>query len=180
MQALKFPAETARLKFRAWTSADLEPYARMNADPEVMEFFPAPMSEEETKAHISRIGQQFHEKGFGLYAVEEKSSGNFIGFIGFSVPRFESFFTPCVEIGWRLRKESWGMGYATEGALACLQFGNGLEGMDRIYSWTAVLNRKSERIMQKIGMKFVTQFDHPLLKADSPLRPHVLYVYESE
>src|ERR1700742_4746969 len=115
--------ETARLGIRNWREEDVPLFARMNADPRVMEFFPSLLSSDETAAMVVRIQTLIESRGFGFWAVELKKSGNFIGFTGLSVPRFEAAFTPCVEIGWRLAFEYWYHGYAQEAANACLRFG---------------------------------------------------------
>ncbi|RAJ79116.1 RimJ/RimL family protein N-acetyltransferase [Chitinophaga dinghuensis] len=166
---------SARLGFRRWLPEDEAPFAAMNANEAVMEFFPNTLTPADTRALIDRIEQRFSEQGYGLYAVDLLETGAFIGFIGFSHPRFEASFTPCVEIGWRLRPEVWNAGLATEGAKRCLQYGFEQLGLEEIVSFTAVLNQRSERIMQKAGMTFVTIFDHPSLPVGHPLMPHVLY-----
>lgn len=107
--------------------------------------------------------------------MEVKATNEFIGFIGFHTATFESDFTPCIEIGWRLKKEAWGKGYATEGAKACLEYGFEELGFDEIYSFTADINEPSKQVMRKIGLKFLTEFDHPKVDPDSTLREHVLY-----
>src|SRR5882724_325300 len=114
---------TERLGLREWLDADTVPCVKMNQDKDVMEFFPAPMTEEETRLMIKRIHHRFEKSGYGFYAVEKKSTNEFIGFTGFGIPSFESFFTPCVEIGWRFKKEEWGRGYAAEAASACIKYG---------------------------------------------------------
>src|ERR1700722_13575950 len=161
---------TPRLGLRRWLPADIPPYARMNQDPAVREFFPNLMTYDESAASVRVIERHFDEYGYGLYAVDLLSTGEFIGFDGFSHPGFDAFFTPCVEIGWRLRREAWGFGYATEGAAACLRYGFEELGLERIYSFTAVPNVRSERVMQKIGMKKAGEFDHPKLKEGHWLR----------
>jgi ribosomal-protein-alanine N-acetyltransferase len=170
-----FLFETERLGFREWLPKDAESFAALNADSVVMEYFPKPLTREETDAFIARISESFRTDGFGLYAVEEKKSGDFIGFIGFSRPRFEEFFTPCIEIGWRLAKEFWDKGYATEGAKGCLDHSFQVLGFQEVYSFTATTNLRSERIMQKIGMDHIGFFDHPNLAEGHVLRPHTLY-----
>ncbi|MFC3746629.1 GNAT family N-acetyltransferase [Paenibacillus sp. GCM10012306] len=167
--------ETARLLFRDWEESDLELFSRLNADEEVMTYFPKTLSFEETAAFYKTILSEFKECGFGLYAVEVKESNEFIGFIGFHRATFEADFTPCVEIGWRLKKEAWGKGYATEGAAACLQYGFNTLGFSDIYSFTADVNTPSKNVMQKIGMHFISTFNHPKVEIDSPLSKHVLF-----
>lgn len=170
--------ESDRLGFRRWLDRDTEPYVDMCSDRVVMEYFPETHSRERSLAFIQKVGEYFDEHGFGLWAVEEKQSLQFAGFIGFSKVVFESFFTPCIEIGWRLRKEFWGQGYATEGAKACLAYGFSALGFDAIHSFTALSNKRSERVMQKIGMKHIGTFDHPNVADGHVLRPHVLYRIE--
>ena len=143
-----------------------------------MRYFPRPNTPAETMAFITRINIFFDEYGYGLFALELKATGEFIGYTGFTKPRFESWFTPCTEFGWRLRRDAWGHGYATEAAKACLDYGFSQLGMQKIYSWTALPNTPSERVMQKIGMERAGEFDHPMIEAGHPLRRHVLYVLE--
>ena len=122
--------ETERLILREWQEADLESFARINQDPKVVEFLPAPLSLEETCSWINRIKHHFVEHGFGLWAVTLKCSGELIGFVGLNIPAFEAHFTPCVEIGWRLASSHWGKGYATEAAKAALKIGFDEVGLD--------------------------------------------------
>src|SRR5476651_14958 len=129
--------ETPRLILRQWKSADHEPYIRLNMDQEVMEFFPSLLTGAETIAQIERLEWHILEYGYGFFAVERKDNHRFIGFTGLSHPRFESYFTPCVEIGWRLSKENWGFGFATEAARVCFDFGFNVLGIPEIYSFTA-------------------------------------------
>lgn len=167
--------ETARLRFRDWKETDIISFAEMNADNEVMKYFPKTLSADESYEFYEAIVAKFHDFGFGLYAVEEKERNEFIGFIGFHEATFETDFTPCIEIGWRLKKEAWGKGYATEGAEACLHYGFTELGFREIYSFTAEVNTPSQNVMRKIGMDFNTYFDHPKLPIESPLKRHVLY-----
>ncbi|MFD0713405.1 GNAT family N-acetyltransferase [Paenibacillus sp. GCM10027626] len=167
--------ETKRLQLRDWKEADLKPFCQMNADDAVMAYFPKTLSTDETQLFYTSILAEFIEYGFGLYAVEEKESKAFIGFIGFHRATFEADFTPCIEIGWRLKKEAWGKGYATEGAKACLQYGFTELGFHDVYSFTADINEPSKNVMMKSGMHFVKYFDHPKVENDSPLKKHVLF-----
>jgi [ribosomal protein S5]-alanine N-acetyltransferase len=169
---------TERLGLRRWVDSDVEPFVRMNQDTEVMRYFPRPNTAVETIAFITRINTFFDEYGYGLFALELKATGEFIGYTGFAKPRFESWFTPCVEIGWRLKRDAWGQGYAMEAAKACLDYGFKELGLDRVYSFTALSNTPSERVMQKIGMERVGEFDHPMIEAGHPLQRHVLYVLD--
>lgn len=171
---------TQRLVLRAWQAADRPAFAAMNADPRVMEFFPALMSEEESNAAADRIEQHFAEHGFGLWAVQAlpgEPVDGFIGFVGLAVPRFTAPFTPCVEVGWRLRADAWGRGYATEAAQAGLRFGFERAGLTEIVSFTAPANVRSRAVMQRLGLRHDPQqdFEHSHVPEGSPLRPHVLY-----
>lgn len=160
---------------RRWREDDKEPFAALNADPVVMEHFPATLSREDSDALAERIEAGFDEHGFGLWAVE--ADGEFIGFTGLSVPRFTAPFTPCVEIGWRLARSAWGRGYATEAARASLEDGFGRAGLTEVISFTAVQNVRSQAVMGRLGMTHdpADDFDHPALPAGHPLRRHVLY-----
>ena len=167
-----------RLGFRAWQKSDYKPFSELNASLVVMEYFPSTLSEAETMAMIDRINNHFENHGFGYWAVDELETKNFIGFIGFGQPRFESFFTPCVEIGWRLSQEFWSKGYATEGAKACLKYGFETLDLDKIYSLTATINQRSEGVMKKIGMKKIGEFDHPIIP-NHKLTRHVIYLIKN-
>ena len=168
---------TPRLWLRQWRTADLEPFARMNGDPVVMEYFPALQSREQSDAIVTRTEQLFRERGFGLWALEVPGVAEFAGFVGLSVPRFEARFTPCVEVGWRLAREHWGHGYATEAAAAALDFGFGACGLPEIVSMAVVTNLRSRRVMERLSMARdeADDFDHPSLPEGHPLRRHVLY-----
>src|SRR5579863_5304281 len=126
--------ETDRLFLRRWHDADREPFARMNADRVVMEYFPAPLSKPESDRLIDAIEAHFARHGFGLWAAELRATGGFIGYIGLAIPRFEAAFTPCVEIGWRLDAAHWGKGLATEGAQAILLHAFGALQLNEIVS----------------------------------------------
>ncbi len=169
--------ETHRLVLRRWTSADLEPFAALNADPRVMQFFPATLSCAETELMIAAIEKRFAQHGFGLWATELKKTKSFIGFVGLSVPTYPLPFSPCVEIGWRLAFDHWGKGYAQEGASAVLTFGFETIHLLEIVSFTAVDNLRSRHVMERIGMTHDERddFDHPNLPEKHPLRRHVLY-----
>jgi ribosomal-protein-alanine N-acetyltransferase len=169
--------ETARLRLRPWRDADLEPFAALNADPRVMEFFPKQLSREQSDAVATRIRIHFVQHGFGLWAVELPASAPFIGFVGLSVPSFEAHFTPCIEVGWRLAYEHWGRGLASEAARAALEFGFSSLGLAEIVSFTTRTNQRSMRVMERIGMtrRPEDDFNHPALAEDHPLRRHVLY-----
>ena len=169
--------ETERLILRTWRDTDREPFARMNADPVVMEFFPACLSREESDEGVDRVEKHFRERGFGLFAAELRAEHAFIGFIGLNVPRFVAHFTPCVEIGWRLAAAYWGQGLATEGARAVLRHGFDTLALDEIVAFTIPANLRSRRVMEKLGMTHdpADDFDHPGLEPGHPMRRHVLY-----
>jgi RimJ/RimL family protein N-acetyltransferase len=168
---------TDRLRLRRWLPTDRAPFAALNADPRVMEHFPAALSREESDTLVAGIEAHFEQYGFGVWAVEIPSFTSFAGFIGLSIPRFEAHFTPCVEIGWRLAAEHWGRGYATEGALAALTFGFQTLGLGEIVSFTVPGNLRSRRVMERIGMvrNPADDFDHPALPEGHRFRRHVLY-----
>jgi RimJ/RimL family protein N-acetyltransferase len=169
--------ETERLILRPWNDGDAEPFARLNADPRVMEFISPPLSREASDAMIFRARAHLEQHGFGPLAAECKVTGRLIGFIGLVVPSFEAHFTPCVEIGWRLAFESWGQGLATEGAKGVLRLGFGRWGLKEVVSFTASANLRSRRVMEKLGMTQNPEedFDHPRVAEGNPLRRHVLY-----
>jgi len=177
MAGMQREISTVRLRLRRWLPSDRAPFAALNADRRVMEYFPAPLSREESDAAADRIEAHFEAHGFGLWAVEIPGTTAFAGFIGLAVPRFEAHFTPCVEIGWRLATTHWGRGYATEGARAALEFGFDVLELPEIVSLTARGNVRSRRVMERIGMarRAADDFEHPLIARDHPLAPHVLY-----
>lgn len=169
--------QTERLRLRPWRESDREPFARLNADPHVMRYFPAPLSPPESDTMADLIEAQMAARGFTLYAAELRETGAFIGFIGLSVPSFEAHFTPCVEIGWRLAADWWNRGLATEGARAVLRHGFDALRLDEVVAMTAAVNLPSRRVMEKLGMTYdaADDFDHPRISPGHPLRPHVLY-----
>jgi RimJ/RimL family protein N-acetyltransferase len=168
---------TERLILRPWRDQDVAAFAALNADPEVMEEMGGPRSRADSEAAARRIREHFDAHGYGGWAVELPRVESFIGFIGLAVPGFEAFFTPCVEIGWRLTRAYWGHGYATEGARAALDFGFEKLGLGEIVSFATTTNLRSRRVMERIGMtrRAEEDFDHPNLPEGHPLRRHVLY-----
>ena len=167
--------ESERLGFRRWKASDREPFAALNANPDVMEFFPKALSRTESDALVDRIEAHFEEKGYGLWAVERKEDGAFIGFIGLLDVNFDIGLENATEIGWRLDQPFWKKGYATEGAKACLAYAFDELGKKEIYSFTSTINAPSEIVMKRIGMEKVGEFEHPRVPEGSPLRKHVLY-----
>jgi RimJ/RimL family protein N-acetyltransferase len=172
---------TARLKLRRWVGTDDEPFAALNADPAVMEYFPHLLTRRQSDDLIDAIERGFEQRGFGLWAVEVRATGAFIGFTGLSEPSYETDFTPAVEVGWRLARAAWGKGYATEAARASLAFGFDHLDLDQIVSFTPVGNTRSRAVMERIGMRRDEEgdFDHPKLPRADPLSRHVLYRIDS-
>jgi RimJ/RimL family protein N-acetyltransferase len=168
---------TDRLTLRQWRDSDRGPFAAINADPRVMEFFLAPLTRSQSDAVVDRFSAELERGGHAPWALERNADQAFIGFTGFWVPRFEAHFTPCVEIGWRLAVAAWGRGYATEAAFAALGHAFGTRGLDELVSFTPVANERSIRVMERIGMTHdpADDFDHPSFPVGHPLRRHVLY-----
>lgn len=166
---------SARLGFRNWKTSDLAPMQALNEDPAVMEFFPALKTLEQTKAFIQQMQEDFAARGYCFFAVETLDHQELIGFIGLSQHTYVEEWGPVVEIGWRLQQRSWNQGYATEGAKACLTYGFETLQLPAIYSLTPLINVKSQRVMQKIGMSFLQEFEEPWLQGAPHLNPCVLY-----
>lgn len=166
---------STRLGFRTWRESDISRMVEINNDDEVMAFFPNKPSEADTLLFIEQMQNIFNRRGFCYFAVDTLQSGDFIGFIGLSEKTFKSDFTPCVDIGWRLKKNVWNKGFATEGALACLDFGFNTICLEKICAIAPVVNVKSEFVMKKIGMKKVRTFEHPQLSKYPLLKECVLY-----
>ncbi len=166
---------TPRLLLRHWRDEDLEPFAALNGDPEVMRWFPSTMSRAASDALAMGQRALLEERGWGLWAIEAPEG--FVGFVGLNEPRFEAHFTPAAEVGWRLARSAWGKGYATEAARAALAFGFDELRLDEVVSFTTVGNERSRRVMERLGMTRdpADDFDHPLLPPGHPLRRHVLY-----
>ena len=173
-EAIEF--DTARLRLRRWSEADRAPFAALNTDQAVMEFFPAPIGRVASDASIDAWTAQFAERGWSNWAVERRDSGEFIGFTGLSIPRRRFTFSPCVEIGWRLARADWGFGFASEAASATLRAGFEQIGLDEVVSFTTLANRRSRAVMDRIGMRDAGyEFEHPGVPEGHPLRPHCLY-----
>ena len=167
---------TSRLVLRQWCERDRAPFAKLNAGPLVMEYFPAVLNRDQSNAMVDRLVNQLQRDGYGLWAVEIRTSGEFIGYVGLAVPGWRAAFTPCTEIGWRLARSAWGHGYATEAANEALATAFGPAGLHDVVSFTTTSNLRSQHVMQRVGMTRDSSedFDHPLL-TDGPLRRHVLY-----
>ncbi|TMF95362.1 MAG: GNAT family N-acetyltransferase [Chloroflexi bacterium] len=169
--------ETERLVLRSWQNGDREPFARLNADPVVMEHFPGVLSRAESDSFAARIDAHFKDHGYGLWAVEVPGEANFIGFVGLSVPSFDAPFMPAVEVGWRIDKAYWGRGFATEAGHAAVADGFERVGLAEIVSFTTPANIRSIRVMERLGMTHnsVDDFKQPRLLEHHRLRHHVLY-----
>lgn len=174
---------TPRLWLRPWKEADTEPFVALNADPRVCEFYPVEaFSRSESLGFIARVKQEMARYGFGLWALELRDTGQFIGYTGLKHLRSGHPLYPDVEAGWRLAPQFWGQGYATEAGREALRYGLGELALPRIVAFTAVPNRRSQRVMQRIGMRRAPEMDfqHPALAPGHPLRAHVTYVAERE
>jgi RimJ/RimL family protein N-acetyltransferase len=170
------PIETKRLKLRQWVHGDYQIFAELNADPTVMEYYPSTLTESESNSLAQKIETLLSKRGWGLWAVALKSTNQFIGFVGLHKPELELPFTPCVEIGWRLSKEYWGNGYATEAAQAALKFAFETLCLNEVVSFASLLNKRSLAVMQRLNMIDTQQnFEHPSVPVGSQLREHVLY-----
>ncbi len=169
--------QTERLLLRRWQFSDIEPFAAMNADPDVMEHFPALLSTIESTTLIERSERRFEDRSYGLWAVELAGQAPFIGCVGLAPVEIDVVFAPAVEIVWRLAREHWGEGLATEAAVAAMSYGFDELELPEIVAYTAAGNMRSRRVMARLGMlrDVAEDFLHPSLPADHPLAPHVLY-----
>jgi RimJ/RimL family protein N-acetyltransferase len=168
---------TDRLILRRWRPEDRAPFARMNADPQVMRYLLATLTREQSDSFVDYIEKHWESRGYGLWAVEVPGVTSFAGYVGLLAYDFAAHFTPAVEIGWRLDREYWGRGYATEGARAALDDGFQRAGLREIVSFTIPINLASTRVMEKLGMtrEPADDFDHPSVPVGHPYRRHVLY-----
>jgi RimJ/RimL family protein N-acetyltransferase len=171
------PIPTARLRLRQWRDDDLDGFARLNADPRVMEHFPAQLARAASDDLAARLRAEIAERGWGFWAVELlEGEGGFIGFTGLRVPLARLPFGDCVEIGWRFAAQHWGKGYASEAARAALGYGFDTLGLAEIVSFTALPNLRSQAVMRRIGMRHRGEvFEHPNVAPGHRLRPHCLY-----
>ncbi len=173
---------TSRLLLREWRDSDLEPFAEMNVDPQVVRTLFYEPTRQESDDMVARVKAHHEARGYGLWAVEEIGGAAFIGAVGLSVPRINFHFMPCVEVGWRLAPAYWGKGYATEAAAASLDFGFNNAGLAEVVSFTAEANKRSREVMERLGMASLPEdnFEHPNIPIDHPLCPHVLYRISAE
>ena len=175
MKKEKYLFKSERLGFRNWTDDDLEEFAQLNSDEAVMEHFPNILSIEEVKKFIGQLKNHLVENGITYYATEILASKEFIGMIGLAAQKYQTKFTPAIDIGWRLKRSAWGKGYATEGAKRCLEYG--FEDLDikRIISVCTLKNHKSENVMKKIGMTKIGEFNHPEMANFPDYERHFCY-----
>lgn len=171
---------TERLILRQWQADDFATFAQMNADPEVMHYFPKCLSKQTSDMIANKCQQLIRDKGWGFWAVSLKdgseNKGNFIGMVGLNEVHADMPFAPGIEIAWRLHKNYWGYGYATEAAQAALKFAFTVLELDEVVAYTAVINKPSQRLMQRLGMSNTHQdFNHPMLNQSHALANHVLY-----
>lgn len=169
---------TERLLLRQWEPADVEPWAALNADPEVMEHFPAPLSVAESAAFVDRVSAELASRGWGWFAVEVDGGARFVGSVALVPVSFDAPFGPAVEVGWRFARAHWGNGYATEGARALLRYAFDVLALPAVVSFTATSNLASQAVMLRLGMgrdPHHPTFEHPKLPPGHRLRPHVLY-----
>ena len=168
--------QTSRLKLRQWKDSDLIAFAKLNADPEVMQFYPNKLEKDESDNMALKLKDLIAKRGWGFWAIEEIETKKFIGFVGLHEPTYDLPVTPCVEIGWRLAKEYWGNGYATEASNISLDFAFNKLNLDKVYSFTSGENIKSRAVMERIGMVNINKnFEHPIIPKGHALREHVLY-----
>lgn len=169
--------ETERTVLRRWKDSDREPFAAYNADARVMTHFPRVLTREESDAMVDRTEADFDRQGFGLWAVEVPGLSPFAGFVGLEVPGFDAPFMPAVEVGWRFGCAAWGRGLAFEAAVAALHDAFDRAGLDSVVSRTVPANRRSRRLMERLGMSHdpTDDFDHPHLPESSRVRRHLLY-----
>ncbi len=168
--------ETDRLKMRQWKKEDRPLFAALNADPVVMKYFPTILDRAESNAMADKVQLLLSKRGWGFWAVEEKKSNAFIGFVGLHVPIAELPFSPCVEIGWRLARKFWGIGYATEAANAALQVAFGQLDLREVFAFTPIDNARSRAVMERLHMENTQRnFDHPAISEGHRLCEHVLY-----
>jgi RimJ/RimL family protein N-acetyltransferase len=171
--------ETKRLVLRRWRDADRKPFAQLNADPQTLVFFPSTLTRAESDALVDRIEARFEVHGYGLWALEIRETGQFIGFTGLAPMPDDVPGAGGTEIGWRLARPAWHRGYATEAAIAARDVAFTGADLAELWSMTAVLNTPSQAVMRRIGMTEAARFEHPRIPDGSPLKPHVVYYLAS-
>ncbi|MCW5520991.1 GNAT family N-acetyltransferase [Aureitalea sp. L0-47] len=172
---MEYVITTERLGLRNWKISDEKPFAEMCADSEVMKHFPKVLARDESIALIRRLQAHFELYGYCYFAVDLWETGEFIGFIGLANQNWESEYTPCVDIGWRMKRSAWGKGYATEGAMACIEAAKDKFGIDEVLAFATDTNIGSQKVMQKIGMKKIGTVQHPQIEGDPRFKHCVVY-----
>lgn len=175
MKKSEYIFTSERLGFRNWRPEDLEEFARLNSDEQVMEHFPKTLNQQEVEKLIAKLSQHYAKNGFTYYAAEISETKEFIGMIGLAYQEYTSPFTPAIDIGWRLKREAWGKGYATEGAKRCLNYAFDELGIEKIISVCTIDNIRSENVMKKIGMTKKGEFNHPGLVDNPEYAKHICY-----
>jgi RimJ/RimL family protein N-acetyltransferase len=173
--------KTERLLLRQWRNQDLPEMASINADSTVMKYYPKLLSRQESNAAVEKFKSLISKNGWGFWAVESTRDRSFIGLVGLHKPAYKLPFGPCVEIGWRLARASWGQGYATEAGTACLDFAFGKLELSEVFAFSSVPNMKSRAVMERLDMENIqANFGHPTVPHNSPLREHVVYKIDSQ
>jgi RimJ/RimL family protein N-acetyltransferase len=169
--------ETERLLLRRWAPEDADAFAEMNADPEVMAHIGPPLTRVQSDAFLDRIGKQFDEVGYGLWAVVVHDTGRLAGFTGLAVLGHAAPTTTAVEVGWRLVSDAWGHGYATEAATAAVDLAFGVLALDELVSITTPGNLRSQAVMRRLGLRRSPEldFERAGLAPDDPLKPAVVH-----
>lgn len=170
--------QSERLGFRTWHERDIPNMAAISADPKVMQYFPGTYDVAHSQRFIEEMQVHHEDHGYCYFAVDTLASGSFIGFIGLKWITMDIEPHPFTDIGWRLKKSAWGKGYATEGARRCLRYAQDVLALDRVYAIAPAMNLPSISVMNKAGMKFSQEFEHPMLLDNQRLRTCVLYVKE--
>ena len=164
-----------RLGFRNWSNLDIDEFAKLNSDEEVMQHFPNTLSKREVEVFIQKLKEHFTEHGFTYYATELLETKELIGMIGLAYQEYKTEFTPAIDIGWRLKRSAWGKGYATEGAKRCIEYAFSELDINKIISVCTISNKKSENVMKKIGMRKIGEFDHPEMFDHPGYEKHFCY-----
>lgn len=172
--------KTDRIGLRNWQESDRKPFAQMCANKEVMEHFPSALTLEESNDLIDRLSQHFNEFGYTYFAAEILENKEFIGFVGLKQQTWESEFTPCVDIGYRLKQDAWGKGYASEAAKACLDAAFTKFNIRKVLSFTTDTNAPSEHVMKKIGMEYAGTVQHPSIVNDPRFKHCVVYQMDTK
>lgn len=174
-ETVSYILKTKRLGLRNWLPDDQDPFIELCQNPEVMEFFPSTLSKKETIGLIDRLQLHFEKHGYTYFAIDILETGAFIGFCGLLIQAWQSEFTPCVDMGWRLKKSAWGKGYATEAAKACLEAAEHTFKLQEVFAFAPDLNIPSQKVMKKIGLEYVGNFQHPKLEGDTRFKTCFAY-----